>query len=443
MKSKGMLAVALFLLGALVASGLGQAPASPAGAAASAAQAAPAAQQTGPGVQAPNDSKYREFLTSKCKNPPAAAAPRGGGPAAGGPAAGGPAAGGARAGGPAAGGPAAGGARAGGARGGAATNPDGSPLHREYMVSGIPGVITAGVTWKTVWTGRGNNADGPVGTSDGGMLFAQNSDSKIMKIDKDGKVSFPYENLNTAGSVSINKKGVVFVLERGLPQDILQVAPKRQIHANTFMGEPLDCAGGLVNDMTTDSKGGMYFTKSGVYYADAKGVITRYGTVGGNGIILSPDEKTLYVTGRLTGVATVPADQPPSAAPAPAQAPAGAAPAAGAGGRGGAGAATGLVAFDVQPDGSLKNERQFSTCVCGDGSAIDAEGRIYSTGGQGVQVLDKNGKYLGEISSPLNLITVAFSGKDKKTLYGVANTQQWDEIFTIPMIAQGFKGRPK
>jgi hypothetical protein len=41
------------------------------------------------------------------------------------------------------------------------------------------------------------------------------------------------------------------------------------------------------------------------------------------------------------------------------------------------------------------------------------------------------------------LITVAFSGKDKKTLYGVANTQQWDEIFTIPMIAQGFKGRPK
>ena len=66
-----------------------------------------------------------------------------------------------------------------------------------------------------------------------------------------------------------------------------------------------------------------------------------------------------------------------------------------------------------------------------------------STGGNGVQVLDKSGKFLGEIPSPLPLITVAFGGKDKKTLYGVANTQQWDEIFTIPMIAQGYKGRPK
>ena len=67
------------------------------------------------------------------------------------------------------------------------------------------------------------------------------------------------------------------------------------------MGEPLDCAGGLLNDVTADSKGGVYFTKGGVHYANAQGVITRYGTVGGNGIILSPDEQTLYVTGRIGG----------------------------------------------------------------------------------------------------------------------------------------------
>ena len=78
-------------------------------------------------------------------------------------------------------------------RGAAATNPDGSPKHRDYKVTAIPGVIADGAMWKTVWTGRGNNADGPVATSDGGMLFAQNTDSKIMKLDKDGKVSFPYE----------------------------------------------------------------------------------------------------------------------------------------------------------------------------------------------------------------------------------------------------------
>jgi sugar lactone lactonase YvrE len=313
-------------------------------------------------------------------------------------------------------------------------------MHRDYTVAAIPDVVAAGQTWKTVWTGRGNNADGPVATSDGGIMFAQNTDSKIMKLDKDNKVSFPYQDLRTAGSVSVNKKNQVFVLERGLPQDILQLAPKRQILADKYMGEPLDCAGGLLNDMTTDSKGGVYFTKGGVHYANAKGEITKYGTIGGNGIILSPDEKTLYVTGRLggggaRGVAAAAPPAPGGAAPAPGAAPA-AAPAAPA-------ANGGLVAFDVQPDGSLTNERQFSTCPCGDGSAVDAMGRIYSTGGGGVQVVDKDGKFLGEIPTPLPFITVAFSGRDKKTLYGVANNQQYDEIFTLQMIAQGYKGRPK
>ena len=43
-----------------------------------------------------------------------------------------------------------------------------------------------------------------------------------------------------------------------------------------------------------------------------------------------------------------------------------------------------------------------------DGSTVDAQGRIYATGGNGVQVVGTDGKLLGEISSPLGLITVAF-----------------------------------
>jgi gluconolactonase len=290
--------------------------------------------------------------------------------------------------------------------------------------------------WKTVWTGTGNNADGPVGTPDGGMMFAQNSNSKVMKLDKDGKVSFPYSDTKTGGALSMNKKGALFIVERGLPQEIWQLAPKRQLLANMYNGELFDCTAGLLNDLTADSKGGVYFTKGGVFYASAKGVVTKYGTVGGNGIILSPDEKTLYVTGRVGGAAPAPA----AAAPAP-----GAAPAAGAGQRGaGGGGGGGLVAFDVQPDGSLTNERQFVMVDAAlDGSTVDSQGRIYSTSAGGVQVIDKTGKFLGEIPSPLPLITVAFSGPDKKTLYGVANTQQFDEIFTIQMIAQGYKGRAK
>jgi sugar lactone lactonase YvrE len=91
--------------------------------------------------------------------------------------------------------------------------------------------------------------------------------------------------------------------------------------------------------------------------------------------------------------------------------------------------------------------------------AIDAEGRLYVTSGPGVQVLDAGGKYLGLIPTPRSVISVAFSGMDKKMLYvvgtgalgpggtefttpdGVRNNAK--TIYRIPMIAQGFTGRPK
>src|SRR5258706_10266450 len=279
--------VTMGLLGAALCAGLAHAqPAAPA-----------AASQSGPGVQAPRDANYGAYLASHCKNPPAqGAAPP-------------------------------------------ARPPAPAPEHRDYKVTAIPGVIDAGKTWKTVWTGTDNNADGPVATADGGMLFAQNTNSRILKLDANGKESFPYTGTPTSGSVSMSKNGALFVLQRALPQEIWQLTPTKKLLANSYKGEPLECAGGLLNDMAADSKGGVYFTKGGVYHADAKGNVTQYGTVNGtNGIVLSPDERTLYVTGRL---ASTPTD------PAPAGAPPGARPG-------------GLVAFDVQADGSLTNERQFA-----------------------------------------------------------------------------------
>jgi sugar lactone lactonase YvrE len=329
------------------------------------------------------------------------------------------------------------------------------------MVTAIPGVIAAGQKWTSIWTGTGNNADGIIADKDGGILAAQNTNSDVMLIDKNNKVSFPIKDTNTGGAISRNKKGALFIVERGLPASIWQLEPKRQKLTDTFNGEPLDCIGGVINDLTADSKGGVYFTMgpfgaSGLYYADPKGVVTKQGSVvNTNGLILSPDEKTIYVTGRVGGAAApaaggrggapaapAAAGQRADAAPGPAPDAPAAAPDAARGGRGGAGGGGGMVAYDIKPDGSVTNERQFAM-VGGDGAAVDSMGRVYVTGGNGVQVIARDGKFLGEIPSPLGLISVGFSGKDKKTLYGVANTQQYDEIFTIPMIAQGYKGRAK
>jgi gluconolactonase len=158
----------------------------------------------------------------------------------------------------------------------------------------------------------------------------------------------------------------------------------------------------------------------GVYYANPQGVVSgRFGTVGGNGLILSRDDKTLYVTGRLMDA------NPPAnlAVPAGAPMPTG-----------------GLVAFDVQADGRLTNERQFAWAG-GDGTAIDNEGRIYTTGNGGVWVISPSGDLLGFIAAPRGLISVAFGGPNKRTLFGVAIRDV--QIFALDMLAQGFTGRPK
>ncbi len=372
MRVKGtLLAIALAFVGAVSALGQGTGQ--------------PADPKRTPGIQAGNDPNRAAFIAASCKVPPAAPAPRAGGP----------------------------GGAPGAARAGGAPPPPAAAV--DVTTTAIPGVVAAGQKWKTVWEDLGNNADGPVGFDDGSVWFAQNDKSTVVRLDKDGKASVIYTDTYTGGSIAANKKGQVFIAERALNPAIWTLKPERKLFANTYKGEPFDCLGtGVLNDMTADSKGGVYFTMGGVYYANPKGEVSgRFGTVGGNGIILSPDEKTLYVTGRLAG-ATPPADAPA--------------------GNGG------LVAFDVQADGSLTNERQFAWAG-GDGSAVDKDGRIYTTGGGVVSVISPKGAILGTIPTPRGLITVAFGGTDKKTLYGIAIRDV--QVFSLPTLAQGLKGRPK
>jgi gluconolactonase len=300
---------------------------------------------------------------------------------------------------------------------------------RDVTVTAISGVIAAGATWALAWQGT-DNADGIVGTDDGGLLFAQEQPNQIGKLDRNNRASVFLRDTHGTGALSVDAGGRIFAVERTCtdpgrgaaagpcnePTVVGILAPERKTLADNFEGRSL----GRLNDLVVDRKGGAYFTVGGAFYASATGRVTSLGdNIRANGIILSRDDRVLYVTNGNT-----------------------------------------ILAFDVQPGGTAVNRREFAKLEAGgDGLAIDAAGRLYVTSAPGVQVFDESGNYLGLIQTPRSVISVAFSGPDKKTLYvvgsgalgpdgrefvtpeGVRNNAK--TIYRIPMLAQGFKGRAK
>jgi gluconolactonase len=297
---------------------------------------------------------------------------------------------------------------------GAASAPPEPP--RSAPSVAIPGVVAGGQSWQVVWAWEGNNADGPIASTDGRILFANNDASNVMELDPaTGLARIIHEDTNTGGAVSRSRNGALFAVSRGLNAAVLQLEPERRVFANSFRGEPLECVGGTLNDLMADSRGGVYFTVTGagVFYADPQGVVAEYGdgVQRANGIVLSPDERTLYVTNGPV-----------------------------------------VLAYGVQPDGSLTNQREFGRLrggQNGDGSAVDEEGRLYVSTGSSVDVFAADGEFLGSIPGPQGLHGVAFGGPDKRTLFGIVFYGGWgtpsarNQVIAMPMIAQGYTGRAK
>src|SRR5260221_5223010 len=168
---------------------------------------------------------------------------------------------------------------------------------REATVTEIPGVVAAGAKWTLAWQGT-NNADGSVGTEDGGLLFAQEQPSQVSKLDKDDHVSVFLSDTHGTGALSVDTKGHILAVERTCtdpgrsgpctePTVVGVLAPERKTLADSFEGRPL----GRLNDLVADRKGGAYFTVGGANYVHAAGRATSLGeNIRANGLILSRHE---------------------------------------------------------------------------------------------------------------------------------------------------------
>jgi len=302
---------------------------------------------------------------------------------------------------------------------------------RDVTVTAIPGVVAAGASWTVAWQGP-DNADGIVSTEDGGLLFAQEQRNQISRLDRNDRVSVALRDTHGTGAISVDARGRIIAVERTCtdpgrsaaappcaePTAIAVLAPERVTLADNIDGQSL----GRLNDLIAARNGSVYFTSGGAFRLDPAGRVTSLGdNIRANGIMLSRDERVLYVTNGSS-----------------------------------------VIAFDVQPDGTATNRRDFALLEAGgagDGMAIDADGRLYVTSNPGVQVFGADGRYLGLIPTPRAAISVAFSGPARKTLFvvgsgavgqdgrelvtapGVRNNAK--TIYRLPVIAAGFAGRAK
>jgi gluconolactonase len=259
-------------------------------------------------------------------------------------------------------------------------------------IAAIPGVIAQGAKWERVWQGP-FNADGMSVAPDGSLLFGQEQVNAVMKLWPDGRtwVAWPY--IKGAGAGKVDGAGRIFAVERtctdpGLKADckeptrVTQIAPEHKVLADKFAdGKGL----GRLNDIQADGHGGAWYTQGGLYHVAADGTVSTVAEGGGmftNGVVLSPDGKTLYVTNKQV-----------------------------------------IVAFDVDANGNASHRRDFVTLANeekgfgGDGLAVDSAGRLYVTGDAGIHVIEPSGKELGVIPVPRRSITLAFAGPDRRTLY--------------------------
>ncbi len=267
--------------------------------------------------------------------------------------------------------------------------------------------------------------EGPTVDADGAVYFTDlRGAGRILKMAPDGTVTTFREPSYRANGLIFDSEWRLLACEGGNGDDVLPRITRTNVEtgevevlADQFEGRQLH----QPNDLTIDGQGRVYFTDRpganvtpeqtgvhGVYRIDPDGSIARILTEPEverpNGLVVSPDDSTLYVieTAQQEGGARM------------------------------------IRAFDLAADGTASNMRVFHNFYpgrSGDGMTVDSEGNLYVAAGlnrlrgtsetldtmAGVHVFSPDGELLEHIPIHEDTITnVAFGGDDLRTLYVTA-----------------------
>ncbi len=248
--------------------------------------------------------------------------------------------------------------------------------------------------------------EGPAIGKDGALYFSDGPNDRIMRLTTDGNLTVFLQPSGRANGLAFDREGRLLMCQSAGPGGGRQVA--RREHDGTitplaanYEGRPFIAP----NDLCVDARGRIYFPDpyyggdieksqphSGVYRIDAPGQVTLVVSdlQRPNGIVITPDNRTLYISDRGTQK---------------------------------------LHRYAVQKDGSLEPAGvvyDFSPDRGIDGMRLDVDGKIYGAAGQGATtglfVLSPEGRLLLHRPMPEFSTNLAFGGADGRDLYLTAST---------------------
>jgi len=206
-----------------------------------------------------------------------------------------------------------------------------------------------------------------------------------------------------------------------------------RVLADSYDGKSLDGP----NDLVLDAKGGIYFTDPQftpdavknqpgrcVYYLSPEGELIRIIEPNEfampNGVILSPDGKTLYINNTYDDESWWNVDSDKDEY---------------------------VWVYDVNEDGTVSNGRAFAKLfltedvldrkgktTSADGMAIDLEGNLYVATLAGLQIFDSEGVFVGMVNFPTFPVSVCFGGDEMQTLY----VTSYNQVYSIRTNVKGF-----
>ncbi len=248
--------------------------------------------------------------------------------------------------------------------------------------------------------------EGPAVDAQGNLFFSDGPNDRIMKRAPDGSVSVFRQPCGRVNGMTFDGEGRLVMCQSGSAGGLRRVVRLEKNGDETVLCERFEGKRfSAPNDLCIDPRGRIYFTDinpmtagdettlgSAVYRIDAPSKVVRVidNLEKPNGIVITPDGKTLYVSDRGKQK---------------------------------------LHRYAVQEDGSLKADGiayDFSPDRGIDGMRLDVQGNIYGTAGQGATtglfVISPQGKLLLHQPMPEFSTNLAFGGADNRDLYFTAST---------------------